>query len=280
MLRRDKMFTRKLLPYVPLILPLATIANLKTVFSAENYKHQVQEERLKKSSFKQFGVGLNQSFNVLEQRSDDLEAMSQNLEGRVNALATEKDKLKQAYVQVKTKQSALEKEHANLKKKATSLEIAYKKLSSKVNVSTKSQKTKPVAKKIAPAKVTQKTTSTKSKGVAKNTASKKASTPKKAEASSSPLQSYPSKIPENTDREQREEVYGGLDIKEINEKGVEYGKKGMYDEAIKEFRRVVTIEPEAANAHYNLGLAYKKKGMLTEANREFAEYERLSGQTN
>lgn len=274
------MFTRKLLQYVPLILPLATVVNLETVFGTENvYKHKIQEERLKKSSFKQFGVGLNQTFNSLEQRSDDLEAMSQNLEGRVNVLATEKDKLKQAYVQVKAKQSALEKEHANLKKKAASLEVAYKKLSSKVNVAAKPQKTKPVAKKTAPAKVTQKTTSTKSKSVAKNTASKKASTPKKVQTVSS-SQSYPLKVSESTDRGQREEAASRLDIKEINEKGVEYGKKGMYEEAIKEFRKVVAIEPEAANAHYNLGLAYKKKGMVAEANKEFAEYERLSGQTN
>ena len=49
----------------------------------------------------------------------------------------------------------------------------------------------------------------------------------------------------------------------------------MYDEAIKEFRKVAAIEPNMANVHYNLGLAYKKKGMLSEADNEFAEYERL-----
>lgn len=274
------MFTRKLLPYVPLILPLATVVNLNTVFGTENlYKSKIQEERFRKSSFKQFGADLNQNFNALEQRSDDLEAMNQNLEGRVNVLATEKDKLKQSYAQVKAKQSALEKEHMSLKKKAASLEVAYKKLSSKVNVASQPQKTKSAAKKTAPAKTAQKKTSTSSKSTAKNTTSKKASTAKKAETQP-PSPSSPLITSENTDREQKRETGSGLDMKKINEKGVEYGKKGMYDEAIREFQKVVAIEPEAANAHYNLGLAYKKKGMLTEANREFAEYERLSKQTN
>ncbi|MEK6730376.1 MAG: tetratricopeptide repeat protein, partial [Planctomycetota bacterium] len=66
------------------------------------------------------------------------------------------------------------------------------------------------------------------------------------------------------------------DVKKINERGIEYGKQGKYDEAIKEFHKVVAIEPDIANVHYNLGLAYKKKGMNDEADKEFAEYERLS----
>ena len=69
-------------------------------------------------------------------------------------------------------------------------------------------------------------------------------------------------------------------MKKINERGIEYGKKGMYDQAIKEFQKVAAIEPNVANAHYNLGLAYKKKGMLTESDKEFAEYERLKSQNN
>ncbi|MBE7444286.1 MAG: hypothetical protein HS132_03225 [Planctomycetia bacterium] len=60
--------------------------------------------------------------------------MSQNLEGRVNMLASEKDTLNKAYLQMKVRQSMLEKDHTKLKKKTTSLEVAYKKLSSKVNV--------------------------------------------------------------------------------------------------------------------------------------------------
>ncbi len=274
------MFTRKLLKYVPLILPLAATLNQETTLGSENqYKYKIQEERFKRSSFKRFGIDLNQTINGLEQKSDDLEAMNQNLEGRVNMLSTEKDKLKQAYAHIRAKQSALEKEHVNLKKRAASLEVAYKKLSSKKNVATQPPKPKPVAKKTTTTKVTQKKANTKSNNIAKSTKSKKASTLKKAE-SSSPLQSNPTKVSGNISIEQKDTIAGGLDIKKINEKGIEYGKKGMYDEAIKEFQRVVAADPKVANAHYNLGLAYKKKGMIAEANKEFAEYERISKQAN
>ncbi len=275
------MFIRKSLPYVPLLLFLTIVASQKITSGTENpYKYTIQKERFNKSSLHRFQVGLSQTIHGLEQKSDDLEAMNQNLEGRINMLAAEKDKLNKAYTQIKARQSTLEKEHTQLKKKATSLEVAYKKLASKSNVAARSQKPKPVAKKTSPAKVTQKKTGTKPKNVASNTMSRKVSTTKKVETTSS-LQSHPQKVSESiVYEEQKDKTANGLDIKKINEKGIEYGKKGMYEEAIKEFRKVVAIEPNMANAHYNLGLAYKKRGMIEEANKEFAEYERLSKQNN
>jgi len=267
---------------LPVLLALFLLmVNSKIALGVENpYKYAKHEARFQKSGFSRFQTGLSQSISGLEQKSDNLEAMNQNLEGRINMLASEKDKLNKAYAQMKVKQSTLEKEHAKLKKKATSLEVAYKKLSSKVNVAKASKKPKAVAQKKAATKTAQKKTSTKPKSMAKTVSGKKVSSIEKTEGTST-LQSYPPIVPEGKiSEEQKRETVSGLDIKKINEKGIEYGKKGMYDQAIKEFQKVAAIEPNMANVHYNLGLAYKKKGMLSDANREFAEYERLKGQNN
>lgn len=253
----------------------------KIVYGVENlYKYTKHEERFRKSSFSKFHNGLSHTIGGLEEKSDDLEAMNQNLEGRVNMLASEKDKLNKAYAQMKAKQSAMEKEHVKLKKKATSLEVAYKKLSSKVNVAKTSKKPKSVAKKKSVTKTTQKKASTKSKSTVKKASGKNVSGAGK-KVSKPIARSYPPTVPEvkATEEQKRDEV-SGFDIKKINERGIEYGKKGMYDQAIKEFQKVAAIEPNLANVHYNLGLAYKKKGMISDSNREFAEYERLKGQNN
>ncbi|HHT9129605.1 MAG TPA: tetratricopeptide repeat protein, partial [Candidatus Brocadiaceae bacterium] len=271
------MAARKLF-YVALVIPFISLAlavDSKKIFGVENsYKYAKQLERFQRSAFHQFKGGLQQTFDELEQKSDNLESMNQNLEGRVNVLSSEKDKLNKALAQVKTKQSTLEKEHTKLKKKSTSLEVAYKKLSGKSKVVSTSKKTKKLAaKKTSVAKNTKKK-STAPERTAKKLVDNKVSSTEKQEENA--LSSYPTtadtgKIPE----EQKKETAEGLNVKKINERGIEYGKKGMYDQAIKEFQKVAAIEPNVANAHYNLGLAYKKKGMLTEANKEFAEYERL-----
>lgn len=260
---------------------LLLIADSSMVYGVENsYKYIRQEERFKKSSFSKFQNGLSQTINGLEQKTDDLEAMNQNLEGRVNMLTSEKDKLNKAYAQVKARQSNLEKEHDRLKKKAASLEVAYKKLSSKVNVAKTSKKPKSVAQKKSVTKTTQKKSGTQSGSTAKTSSDKKISGTVKQETKAI-AQPYPPIVPEvEVSEEQKGEEVSGVDIRKINERGIEYGRKGMYDQAIKEFHKVVAIEPNLANVHYNLGLAYKKKGMPSEANREFAEYERLKGQNN
>ena len=278
---RKTMTMKKCNKYVVLVIPLISLASfayLKTAHGVENpYKYAKQDERFQKSAMHQFHTGLSQTINGLEQKSDNLEAMNQNLEGRINMLASEKDKLNKSYAQMKAKQSTMEKEQANLKKKATSLEVAYKKLSSKVHVATAPKKPKAVAKKTSSINTAQKKISTKPKSTAKKPIQKNAMSTKTATVEdTSPVQSYPTtvsagKIPED----RTEETAGNLDIKKINEKGIEYGKKGMYSEAIREFQKVAAIEPNMPNVHYNLGLAYKKKGMITEAEKEFAEYERL-----
>ena len=54
-----------------------------------------------------------------------------------------------------------------------------------------------------------------------------------------------------------------------NNLGMAYGKKGMIDEEISEYKKAIAINPNHKNAHYNLGSAYYKKGMLNEAISEF-----------
>lgn len=276
-----KLVKHKYIVLLVFMASLISVGDSEITLGMENsYKYSKQETRFQKSGFSRFQTGLSESISGLEQKSDNLEAMNQNLEGRINMLASEKDKLNKAYAQIKVKQSTLEKEHAKLKKKATSLEVAYKKLSSKVNVAKTTKKPKTVAKKKSSTKTAQKKTGTKPKSTAQTAKGKKVSGVKKAEGTST-LQSYPPVVPEGKiSEEQKGETVTGVDIKKINEKGIEYGKKGMYDQAIKEFQKVAAIEPNMANVHYNLGLAYKKKGMLSDANREFAEYERLKGQNN
>jgi len=52
-------------------------------------------------------------------------------------------------------------------------------------------------------------------------------------------------------------------------KGADYGLKGMYDEAIAEFKRAIEINPNYALAHSNLGNAYDEKGMYDVAIAEY-----------
>ena len=275
---------KKISRYSVLVIPLVSFlssACLKTAYGVDNpYKYEKQEIRFQNSSHSKFHRGLSQTINGLEQKSDNLEAMNQNLEGRINMLASEKDKLNKAYAQMKAKQSTLEKEHVKLRKKATSLEVAYKKLSPKSKVTATPKKTKVAAKKTSVAPKTAKKASIKPKSAAQKTAAKKTTNIRNVKDTAS-VQSSPSGVSvERTTEERQSEVDSGIDIKKMNEKGIEYGKKGMYDEAIKEFQKVAAIEPNMANVHYNLGLAYKKKGMLSEADNEFTEYERLKKQSN
>ena len=51
----------------------------------------------------------------------------------------------------------------------------------------------------------------------------------------------------------------------LNNLGVAYSGKGMYDEAIAEFKKGIEINPNYAEAHSNLGIAYRNKGRFDEA---------------
>ncbi len=263
---------------VSLMLFMSTTCLRLTLGEENPYKYEKQEKRFQVSAMHQFNTGLNRTINDLEQKADNLEAMNQNLEGRINMLASEKDKLNKAYAQMKAKQSAMEKEHAKLKKKTTSLETAYKKMSSKNKVATTPKKSTSRAKNTSVAKSSQKSKTSAKSGTSQKSSNNRISSAGTVEDASS-SQLYPPPAGSVSEGQKGESV-SGVDIKKINEKGIEYGKKGMYDEAIKEFQKVAAIEPNMANAHYNLGLAYKKKGMLSEAEREFAEYERLRKQEN
>jgi len=247
----------------------------KTTFGVDTpYKYAKHKEMSQKSTMHQIQTGIVKTFDRMEQRLTDFEATNQNLEGRINMLASEKERLNKAYTQMKVRLYTLEKDHEKLKKRATSLEIAQKKLSTKVNVAA-AKKRAPVAERTSVTQKSPKKVSVKPKSTAQKTAAKKISVaPDKGKTSSTVASA--GKISE----ERQNKGDGELDIKKINEKGVEYGKKGMYDAAIKEFQKVAALEPEMPNIHYNLGLAYKKKGMIAEADNEFAEYERLKRQNN
>ncbi len=51
--------------------------------------------------------------------------------------------------------------------------------------------------------------------------------------------------------------------------GVAYYSKGMYDEAIAEYKKAIESNPNDAKAHYGLGFVYSKKGIFNEAIIEY-----------
>ena len=51
---------------------------------------------------------------------------------------------------------------------------------------------------------------------------------------------------------------------------------GHYDEAIEQFKKVISLDPTVANAHDNLGLTYVQKGMLSEGIAEIQKAIELS----
>jgi len=272
------MFSQKLLTCSIVVICLTLAANSETVLGVDNaYKYQKHETRFQQSSFNRFKTELNKTVNHLEHKTEDLEEKNQNLEGRVTTLNTEKDKLSKACAQMKAKQTILEQDQAKLKKKTRALEIAYKGSAKKKKAAVASKKKKSVAKKSATSKSPQTKTGARSDKKRQKTAAPE-TTPAKTTAGTPAPQKTPLITPIEREPVERQTVtaLGNLDVKKINEKGIEYGKQGRYDEAIKEFQKAAAMEPNIANVHYNLGLAYKKKGMSSEAEKEFAEYERLS----
>ncbi len=61
------------------------------------------------------------------------------------------------------------------------------------------------------------------------------------------------------------------DVVEIFNQGIEYAKKGDYENAIKEYNRALEINPKYAEAYYNRGDAYDDMG---DKERAIADYNR------
>lgn len=55
-------------------------------------------------------------------------------------------------------------------------------------------------------------------------------------------------------------------------------RKGMYQEAMEEYKKAVEADPYKALSHFNLSIAYEKLGLKREADEEFALYKKLKVQ--
>lgn len=58
-------------------------------------------------------------------------------------------------------------------------------------------------------------------------------------------------------------------VQDWNKLGVHFYSVGAYDLAIAQLEQAVTLAPEVASIHFNLGGAYYGKGRLADAEREF-----------
>jgi len=58
--------------------------------------------------------------------------------------------------------------------------------------------------------------------------------------------------------------------------GVKAAQMELWDEAIFRWKKVVASDPNSAAAHNNLAVAYEKKGMLEEARKEYETAMRIS----
>lgn len=64
-----------------------------------------------------------------------------------------------------------------------------------------------------------------------------------------------------------------------NEIGDLFLRKGMYREAMEEYKKAIEVDPYKALSHFNLSIAYEKLGMKREADEEFAIYKKLKNQS-
>lgn len=51
--------------------------------------------------------------------------------------------------------------------------------------------------------------------------------------------------------------------------GIKAAQKGLWDEAVFRWKKVLLTNPESAAAHNNLAVAYEKKGLWEEAKKEY-----------
>ena len=65
---------------------------------------------------------------------------------------------------------------------------------------------------------------------------------------------------------------GGCSIKDpddFNRQGVSLDSQGKIDDAINKYKKALRLEPNNREAHYNLAVAYNKKGLFKEAIEEY-----------
>src|SRR5512141_3454578 len=60
-----------------------------------------------------------------------------------------------------------------------------------------------------------------------------------------------------------------------NSRGIELADRGWLDEAIKEFRKAIELDPDSAHAHDNLATVYAEKKLFREALGEYLTAIRL-----
>jgi TolB-like protein/DNA-binding winged helix-turn-helix (wHTH) protein len=66
-----------------------------------------------------------------------------------------------------------------------------------------------------------------------------------------------------------QELEGPLSLGIMTDVGEIYCWAGQYDKALENLKDVIEREPNYSTAHYEIGIAYLKKGMIQEATREF-----------
>jgi len=64
---------------------------------------------------------------------------------------------------------------------------------------------------------------------------------------------------------------------EHNSRGIELADRGWLDEAIKEFKKAIDLDPHSAHAHDNLATVYAAKKLFREAVSEYLTAIRLEG---
>ena len=79
-------------------------------------------------------------------------------------------------------------------------------------------------------------------------------------------------VPEKSKTDDRE-FYTKL---ALNNSGLSNCDKGLFDDAIKDFKQLIELDPDNPTAHNHLGLAFYKKGMLDDAIKHYKEALRLS----
>src|SRR6187549_2665756 len=60
-----------------------------------------------------------------------------------------------------------------------------------------------------------------------------------------------------------------------NQRGIELADRGWLDEAIREFKKAIDLDPESAHAHDNLATVYAEKKLFREALAEYLTAIRL-----